>query len=415
MSVPEAIRLARERIADALQLTPLVPAPLLSRELSADVRVKCESLQVTGSFKARGALNKMLQMSDADRERGVICASAGNHAQALAWAAARTGAPAVIVMPEATPLVKVSETRRWGPEVILHGSGFDDAVDHARRLQQERGLTFVHAFDDEQVLTGQGTCGMEIVEQFPEIDTVVVPIGGGGLISGIARAIKGAKPAARVYGVQTEAAPAVQQSFRSAETIDVKAGPSIAEGIAVKKPGAVTMPIVRELVDDVVLVPESCIEDAIFKLLETQKLLAEGAGAAAFAALLTHRLPDLGGHRVAVVLSGGNIDLNILSRIVERALVRQHRFTRLGFTISDRPGGLAAALAIVAGCGANVLHITHNRFFTDASFWETEIELTLETRDEEMVEGLIASLRQAGYVNVMQPDAALAAVAAASG
>lgn len=412
MSVPSAILGARERVAGTLQLTPLVPAPLLSRELGAEVRVKCESLQVTGSFKARGALNKMLQMSETDRRRGVICASAGNHAQALAWAAARTGAPALIVMPEPTPLVKVTETRRWSAEVVIHGQGFDDAVDRARQLERERGLTFVHAFDDEQVLAGQGTCGVELLEQFPDLDTVVVPIGGGGLISGIAMAVKGERPQARVYGVQTEAAPAIHRSFKTGQAVDAKPTASIAEGIAVKKPGAVTLPIIRELVDDVVLVPEHCIEDGIFKLLETQKLLAEGAGAAAFAALLTRRLPDLAGRKVAVVLSGGNIDLNILSRIVERSLVRQHRFTRLRFTISDRPGGLAAALAIVARCGANVLHIQHNRFFTDASFWETEVELTLETRDQAMVEELLRALVEAGYRNVAQPDAALAALTA---
>ena len=409
MSAPEAILEARRRIAGTLQLTPLVPAPALSRELGADVRVKCESLQVTGSFKTRGALNKMLQMPEAERRRGVITASAGNHAQALAWAAARVGAPALIVMPEATPLLKVSETRRWGAEIVLHGQGFDDAVDHARQLQRDRGLTFVHAFDDEQVLTGQGTCGLEIVEQFPAVDTVVVPIGGGGLIGGIARAVKGERPAARVYGVQTEAAPAVHHSFRGDEAVHASPTPTIAEGIAVKRPGGVTLPILRELVDDVVLVPESCIEDGIFKLLETQKLLAEGAGAAAFAALLTRRLPDLAGRNVVVILSGGNIDLNILSRIVERSLVRQHRFTRLRFTISDRPGGLAAALAIVARCGGNVIGIHHNRFFTDASFWETEVVLTLETRDAAMVEDLMRALAEAGYENVTQPDAALAA------
>ena len=411
MSVPEAIVEARRRVAGTLQLTPLVPAPLLSRELGADVRVKCESLQITGSFKARGALNKMLQMSEADRQRGVICASAGNHAQALAWAAARVGSPALIVMPEATPLVKVTETRRWGAEIVLHGQGFDDAVDHARQLQHDRGLTFVHAFDDEQVLTGQGTCGAELLEQFPEVDTVVVPIGGGGLISGIAMAVKGEKPQAKVYGVQTEAAPAVYESFRGLEPSHKKPAGSIAEGIAVKRPGAVTLPIVRRFVDDVVLVPESCIEDGIFKLLETQKLLAEGAGAAAFAALLTHRLPDLAGRKVAVILSGGNIDLNILSRIVERSLVRHHRFSRLRFTISDRPGGLAAALAVVARCGASVLDLEHNRFFTDASFWETEIEVTLETRDKAMVDELIRALREAGYRNIVLPDAALASLA----
>ena len=400
----EAILAARERLADALLVTPCVPAPQLSAELGAEVRIKCESLQRTGSFKPRGALNMMLQLPAEDRRRGVVCASAGNHAQAVAFAAARLGAPALIVMPETTPLVKVSNTRRWGAEVVLHGAGFDDATERARELQEQRGLTYVHAFDDEQVIAGQGTIGLELLEQFPEVDTVVAPIGGGGLISGIAQAVKGERPGARVYGVQTEACPSMERSFRTGQLVADKPAPSIAEGITVKTPGGITVELVRQLVDDVVLVSEIGIEGGVFRLLETNKLVAEGAGAAAFTALLERRLPDLSGRHVAVILSGGNIDLNILSRIVERALARHHRLVRLRLTIGDRPGSLAAALAIVAKVGASVLHIEHNRFFTDASFWETEIELTLETRDAEQVAELLESLRTAGYTRIEQPD-----------
>ena len=341
------------------------------------------------------------------RQRGVVCASAGNHAQAVAFAAARLGAPALIVMPETTPLVKVSATRQWGAEIVLHGTAFDEATERAQELQRERGLTYVHAFDDEQVIAGQGTVGLELLEQFPELDTVVVPIGGGGLISGIATAVRAARPQARIYGVQTEACPSMARSFRTGELVADKPSPSIAEGITVKTPGGITVELVRRLVDDVVLVSERGIEGAVYRLLETNKLLAEGAGAAALAALLERRLPDLAGRHVAVILSGGNIDLNILSRIVERALARHHRLTRLRLTIGDRPGSLAAALAIVARSGASVLHIEHNRFFTDASFWETEIELTLETRDSEQVAQLRDALREAGYTRITEPDTRL--------
>jgi threonine dehydratase len=404
VSAVDDIRAARARIADAILETPCLPAYQLSRELGADVRIKCESLQRTGSFKPRGALNKMLQLPAEERQCGVVCASAGNHAQAVAFAAARLQAPALIVMPETTPLVKVAATRRWGAEIVLHGVAFDDATERARELQRERGLTYVHAFDDEQVIAGQGTIGLELLEQFPEVDTVIVPIGGGGLISGIARAVKDAKPTARVYGVQTEACPSMQKSFEAGRLVADKPSSSIAEGITVKTPGGITLELVRRLADDVVLVTEKGIEGGIFRLLETNKLVAEGAGAAAFTALLERRLPDPAGRHVAVILSGGNIDLNMLSRIVERALARHHRLTRLRVTIGDRPGSLASALAIVARSGASVLDIEHNRFFTDASFWETEIELTLETRDAEQVADLLAALREAGYSRLEQPD-----------
>jgi threonine dehydratase len=404
LNAPGAVLAARQRIADALLLTPLVPAPALSAELGAELRIKCESLQRTGSFKPRGALNKMLQLTAEERHRGVVCASAGNHAQGVAFAASRVDAPALVVMPENAPLVKVTSTVAWGAEVVLHGRGFDDAVEHARRLQAERGLTFVHAFDDEQIVAGQGTIALELLEQFPELDTVVVPVGGGGLIGGIAETIKAMRPAVRVYGVQTEAAPAVAKDFRGEGPGEQPVASSLADGIAVKRPAALTLDLVRRYVDDVVLVAERAIEDAIFRLLDSQKLLAEGAGAAAFAALVERRLP-VAGRRVAVLLSGGNIDLNLLSRIVERSLVRRHRLARLRLTIPDRPGALAGALATVAGCGANVLDIEHERFFTDAAAWETEAVLTLETRDEQQVAGLLAALQVAGYSRVARLDA----------
>jgi threonine dehydratase len=318
----------------------------------------------------------------------------------VAFAAARVGAPALIVMPEVTPLVKVSQTRHWGAEVVLHGHSFDEAVEHARVLQRERGLTFVHAFEDADVIAGQGTAGLELLEQLPELDAVVVPIGGGGLISGIARAVKARAPGCRIYGVQCDSSPSMKLSFDAGELVERATHRSLAEGITVKRPGTLAFRHVRELVDDVVLVSEEEIEEGVFALLESCKLAAEGAGAATYAAAMRGRLPDLAGRRVALVLSGANIDLNMLSRLIERSLVRHHRFSRLRLTIQDRPGALAAALAIVARCGANVLRIHHNRFFSEASIWETEVELTLETRDRRQVEELLAALRAAGYTRI---------------
>ncbi|HVS02985.1 MAG TPA: threonine ammonia-lyase [Thermoanaerobaculia bacterium] len=403
------IHAARSRIAAGIVETPCIAAPRLSEALQATVLLKCETLQRTGSFKARGALNKILTLGEQERRRGVIAASAGNHAQGVAFAAARVGIPALIVMPELTPLVKVSHTRRWGAEVVLHGEGFDDAVARARELQEERGMAFVHAFEDEAILAGQGTLGVELLEQVPGLEVLVVPIGGGGLISGVARAVKELRPGVRVYGVQSDAAPSMQRSFAAGSRIEVPVGRTIAEGISVKRPGELTFDYIRELVDDVLLVSELEIEEAVFSLLESQKLVTEGAGAATYAALLEGRVPNLSGCTVVAVLSGANIDLNILSRLIERALVRHARFTRLRLVISDRPGSLAGALAIVARCGASVLRISHNRFFTDSSFWETEVELTLETRDHAQVDELLRSLRDAGYSRIEQPDLKLVA------
>jgi threonine dehydratase len=399
----EEIEAARQRIAEGIVRTPCLEAPALSEQLGATVWLKCESLQRTGSFKTRGALNRLLLLTEEERRRGVIAASAGNHAQGVAFAAARVGAPALIVMPEPTPLVKVSQTRHWGAEVILHGQSFDEAVDRARELQAERGLTLVHAFEDAEVIAGQGTAGLEIVEQVPEPDAVVVPIGGGGLIAGIARAVKTRAPKCRIYGVQSDSAPSMKLSFDAGEPVDRPTRRSLAEGITVKRPGAIAFRHVRELVDDIVLVSEEEIEEAVFALLESCKLAAEGAGAATYAAAMQGRLPGLAGGRVVLVLSGANIDLNILSRLIERSLVRHHRYSRLRLTIPDRPGALAGALAIVARCGANVLRIQHSRFFSEASIWETEVELTMETRDRGQIDELLAALRAGGYTRIEEP------------
>jgi len=400
------IRRARERIAGAVDVTPCIEPYALSELCGADLRLKLETLQRTGSFKARGAVNTLRSLSAEERERGVIAASAGNHAQGVAYAAAITGARALIVMPQTTPLIKVSRTRQLGAEVVLHGEGFDDAYDHARRLQEERGLIFIHAFDDDRVIAGQGTLGLEIVEQVPDLEAVVVPVGGGGVISGVAVAVKSLRPEVAVYGVQSEAAPALERSFRAGRLIrdEPSDAPgsrrSLADGIAIKRPAERTFRHIREHVDDVRLVSEEEIETGIFHLLETAKVIAEGAGAAGLAALLAGRFPELDGRRTAVVLCGANVDLNILGRIIERSLARQGRLVQLRISIADQPGGLAALLRLLAEREANVLRVHHDRVFARSSFWEVRVHVALETKNRDHVEEILGALEEAGYGTV---------------
>jgi len=398
---------ARERIRGRVKTTPCLAAEELSERRGVEVYLKQESQQRTGSFKSRGAMNKLLAMPETERAAGVIAASAGNHAQGVAFAAAEVGAKATIVMPESTPIIKIARTRAYGAEVVLHGVDFDEAFDHAKVLQAERGLTFVHPFNDPLIIAGQGTCGLEMLEQVPELEAIVVPIGGGGLISGIATAVKEQRPEVEVFGVQSESAPSMKLSLEAGHLVERKSTPSIAEGICVKHPGEMTFEIVRRYVDAIELVSESAIERAIFELLETGKAVSEGAGAAAYAALMAERFPQLEGRKVAVVVSGANIDLNILNRIIERSLAKQSRLVRLHIRVQDRPGGLAALLAVVAEQEANVLRIEHHRVFTDTSFWETDIELTLETRDREHIDTLIAALADHGYTRIQEVGVAL--------
>lgn len=388
---------ARQRITEHVRRTPAIESPILSERCGATVVLKCETLQVTGSFKPRGALNRLLTLSDDERRLGVVAASAGNHAQGLAYAGGKLGVSSRIVMPVGTPIIKVQRTRAFGAEVELSGESFDDAYQRALAIREAEGRIFVSPFDDEAVIAGQGTIGLELDEQVERLDAVLAPVGGGGMLAGLACALKSRRPELRIYGVQTEAAPAVYESFRAGELRPVASRPSIADGIAVKRPGAIPFEIIRHYVDDLLLVTEAEIETAIYELLQSGKLVTEGAGAAAFAAVLARSRADLAGRHVAVVLSGGNIDLNLLSRIIERSLVEKGRLVRLQLLIKDRPGALAALLAAVAELEANVLKVRHNRAFADIHSWETEIELTLETRDEEHVEALVAGLGERGF------------------
>ena len=394
------IQEARSRIAGSVKETPCLESEVLSELCGVELYLKYESLQRTGSFKPRGAVNRLLCLTPEERERGVIAASAGNHAQGVAYAAATVGAQALIVMPETTPLVKVTRTRELGARVELHGQSLDEALAHAYTLSDEQDLTFVHPFEDAEVIAGQGTVGLEILDQVPDLEAVVVPIGGGGLISGVATAVKALRPEVKVLGVQSRAAPAMKRSFDSGKLEAREVEATIAEGITLKSPGKNTFPIIQRLVDGIELVSEEEIEAAVIELLEVGKSLTEGAGAAGYCAVRQGRFPALAGRRVVVVLCGANIDSNILGRIIERSLLKQHRLVRLRITIKDRPGALSDLLDVVAEQGANVMHIHHDRVFTDTAFWQVEARLTLETRNREHIEQLIAALQAAGYEHI---------------
>ena len=388
---------ARGRLSGAIHETPCAYSQTLSELSGARCFVKLENLQMTGSFKERGAANLLLQLEPAERARGVIAASAGNHGLAVAFHASRLAIPAVIVMPEWAPLIKVTSARRYGAEVILTGANFDEAYDHAREVAATRALTFVHPFDDPRVIAGQGTLGLELLEQQPDMDAVLVPVGGGGLIAGVALAVKSRRPAVRVIGVQAQAIAAMQRSLQAGARVRVDAASTLADGIAVRLVGEHAFALAQRHVDEVVTVTEEELANAILLLLEIEKTVVEGAGAAPLAALLNRSL-GLRDARVVLVLSGGNIDVTMLSRIIERGLVKDGRLVRLGVILRDQPGALARVTALIAETRANILHIEHDRAFArHAAIGETEVELTLETSGRDHIEALTARLLQAGY------------------
>jgi threonine dehydratase len=391
----EAITAARERIADQVLMTPLTRSETLSRWTGLDVHLKFENLQFTASFKERGALNRLLLLSAEERSRGVIAMSAGNHAQALAYHGSRLGIPTCIVMPRATPNTKVEQTRVFGAEVILYGTTFDETLAHTTQLAGERSMTLVHPFDDPQVIAGQGTIGLEVLEQLPDVGTVVVPVGGGGLISGIAAAIKSQRPQVQVVGVQVERYAAVAAAVAGSEHV---AGGllTVAEGIAVKAPGANTLPLIRRYVDAMLTVNEQQVEQAVFTLLEVEKTLVEGAGAVGLAALRAY--PEAFSDKpVLLILSGGNIDMMILSSVLQRGLVRSSRLVRLTVEIPDLPGALSELTQRVGELDSNIMDIVHQRTFGGSSVRSTMVELSLQMRGEEQIEQVVAGLRQAGY------------------
>ena len=391
------IQSARERIATAIVHTPAVPALALRDRLPCPLVLKLENLQRTGSFKDRGALNRLLDVTPEERARGVVTASAGNHAQAVAHHCAGLGISACVVMPEHTPLIKVMNTRRLGAEVHFCGATLSDAMVEARRIAADDGRVLIHAFDDDRVIAGQGTIGLELLEQVPELTAVVVPIGGGGLISGIAIALREQRPEIKVFGVEASAAASALASRRAGRVVHIETADTLADGIAVKRIGERTFPLIERYVDDIVAVDETQIAGAVHLLLERQKTLAEGAGAAPLAALLAGLLPLRPDDVAVMVLSGGNIDVNMLERVIDRGLVEDGRLVRLAVTGRDRPGFLARLTQLVAESGANVLEIAHSRAFADISVRDVQIVMHLETRGREHVATIIAALEDHGF------------------
>lgn len=388
--VEDAARLIR----GAVLRTPFLPAPKLSALTGAEVFVKYENMQVTNAFKERGALVKLLSLTEEERRRGVIAMSAGNHAQAVAYHAGRLGIPSTIVMPETTPFVKITATRGYGAEVVLAGDTLVGATAEAQRLSEEKGFVWVHPFDDPHVIRGQGTIALEMLEDVPDLECLIVPVGGGGMISGMAIAAKGAKPDISIIGVESRLYPGMWSAMHDEDL--PCGGPTIAEGIAVKDVGALTRKIVRELVDDIVLAEESAIERAINLFLTQQKTLAEGAGAAGLAALLT--APDLfRGKKVGLVLCGGNIDPRLVSSIVIRELSRDGRLVSVRIDTPDRPGVLGEIASIIGGRGGNVVDVSHHRLFLNVPAKGATLDVTFETFDAPHGQTIIEALRERGY------------------
>ncbi len=389
------IRAAAERLQGQVLRTPCVESRTLSQVTGAQVFLKFENLQFTASFKERGACNTLARLAAGEQAiAGVIAMSAGNHAQGVAYHAQRLGLRAVIVMPRFTPGVKVERTRGFGAEVVLHGDSLDEARAHALMLAEREGLRFVHPYDDEDIIAGQGTVALEMLEQVPDLDTLVVSVGGGGLIAGIATAARTLKPGLSIVGVQTARFPAMVNAIKG--EAHAQGGSTIAEGIAVGTPGRITREIIARLVDDLLLVREGDIEQAILLLLEIEKTVVEGAGAAGLAALL--REPErFRGQRVGLVLSGGNIDPMLLAAIIERGMVRSGRLGRLRVSTTDLPGSLARIATTVAQAGANIDEVHHQRAFTALAAQNVDIELVVQTRNRDHLAEVLATLRTAGY------------------
>jgi threonine dehydratase len=387
------VHAAAQRIAGAIEHTPCVESRTLSRLTGARVFLKFENLQFTASFKERGALNKLLSLGEAERRRGVIAMSAGNHAQAVAYHAARLGIPAVIVMPKGSPNTKVKNTQVHGAEVVLEGDSLHESGRHAVERAKRDNLVFVHPYEDPLVIAGQGTAGLELLAAVPDLEALVVPIGGGGLISGIAVAAKSINRKIRIYGVESKTYPSMYQRLNG---LPIECGgDTIAEGIAVKDAGDIAFSIVRELVEEVLVVKEETIERAVVALLEIEKTVAEGAGAAALAALLEY--PErFAGKRVGVPISGGNIDSRVLASVLMRGLVRDARLVRLRVTMPDVSGSLAKVASLIAAAGGNIVEVQHQRIFGTSSVRTPDVEFLVETRDRGHTEQLLDSLRDSG-------------------
>ena len=382
-------------LESVIRQTDMIHAPKICPE--ANVYLKTENLQITGSFKVRGAYYKISQLSEEEKAKGVIACSAGNHAQGVALAATKNGIKSLICLPDGAPISKVEATKGYGAEVCLVPGVYDDAYQKARELEAEKGYTFVHPFDDEDVIAGQGTIGLEISKQLRDVDVVVVPVGGGGLISGVAFALKSLNPNIRVYGVQASGAPSMVQSLEMDEIVCLDKVSTVADGIKVKEPGTNTFEIVKKYVDDVVTVTDDEVSTAILALIEQQKLIAEGAGAVSVAAVMFGKIPDIKGKNVVCLVSGGNIDVTILSRVIKRGQLKMGCSDMLVIQLEDKPGQLKGVSAILADLGANVVSIHHERASEDSDITDTILRIGLETRNHEHIRQIRKALTDAGF------------------
>jgi threonine dehydratase len=387
---------ARRRIRDQIYLSPLSYSETISRMSSSKVFFKLDNLQMTGSFKERGALNRLLTLTQAESERGVIAASAGNHGMAVAFHSRRLNIKSTIVMPVHAPVIKVGRVRQYGAQTVLHGEDYDGAFTEAQRLRQERGLTLLHAFNDPTIVAGQGTIGLELYEQNPHLDAVIVPVGGGGLIAGIALVLKVLNPHIRIIGVQAEAIPSMKAALESGAPISPAPATTIADGIAVRKVGETALELVKKHVDEIVTVSEGEIANAVLLLLEIEKTVAEGAAAAPLAALINKKV-NLTDKNIALIVSGGNIDVNLISRIIEKGLIQDGRLSRFCVVISDRPGNLARLSQQIADLDANILQIGQSRGFGRIAIDQTEVELVVETAGLDHVERIRNQLSKEGF------------------
>ena len=392
------IQAAQERIKDVAVNTPFSYAPYLSEEAGCNVYLKKENLQITGAFKLRGAYNKLATLSDAQRAAGVVAASAGNHAQGVAYSAAAFDTKAVIVMPESTPLTKIDGVKHYGAEVILAGTNYDEAYAYAREYGEKNHLTFVHPFEDEEVMAGQGTVALEILDKCETLDAVLIPVGGGGLIGGMASAIKALSPSTKVIGVSAKGAPAFRNSYELKKAVDTTSVRTIADGIAVRDTSAVTLETALECVDEMIGVDDEEIASAILYLLEKQKLVVEGAGAVGVAALLHHKLEHLKGKNVAVVLSGGNMDVTLLSVIIEKGLLKSHRKMKVTVTLIDKPGSLMRFTEILQELNANIVHIAYDRTSISLDYGDANVTVHMETKGKEHQEEIKRVLKSEGYL-----------------
>jgi len=389
---------AAERIKDVVVDTPLSYAPFLSEIATCDVYLKKENLQITGAFKIRGAYNKIASLSDAQRKCGVIAASAGNHAQGVALSASRFDISAVIIMPESTPLTKVNGVKYYGSEVILHGLNYDEAYAYALEYGKENSLTFIHPFEDEEVIAGQGTLALDILNKCEELDAIIIPVGGGGLISGMACAIKSINPKIKVIGVSASGAPALKNSYELGRAVDTTSVRTIADGIAVRDTSEVTLAYMLESVDEFISVDDEEIASAILFLLEKQKLVVEGAGAVSVAALLHNKLPALKNKKVVAVLSGGNMDVTLLSVIIEKGLLKSGRKMKVTVTLVDKPGSLMRFTEILQELNANIVHIAYDRTSVSLDYGDANVTVHMETKGDEHQEQIKEALQKEGYL-----------------